>query len=1305
MPKVKRFCFFCLHKLWLALAISVVVLAVVISVLRYSLPYADNYKRQLEQFIAEKYAVEVSIGELSAGWQKFGPALLVKKLRLASQGQTQIYIAETRIRLDFWRSLRSLTLTAQHFELSGLKYYVDADSLFSVESGANLQETPILTALEQLFFQQLTYFSIVDSQLIVQETYSADVVVNVSQLDWTNHEKRHQGNGELSVAGVTNNTVSFILDLYGDSWANAYGQLYLQSKKLDVLPWFRSLLPTSQKLDYAKINAQAWGEVKQGTLQLLQIELAENSLSWQRHGPQFLQLGAGQLLWQPINDGWVLSSGYLTLSDQQQTWPEISFSIQRQGENWQGSINQFQLDAITPLANLFAEDSQLLQHLVKYQPSGYLNQFNWQQVQGEWQGAGTFSQLASSAVQDIPGVSDIQGSFVFDGELAKISLQSTDSRLEWDGLFSEATDYITLDTTAYIHYKPQQHWQLIIPQIALQNDDLQLDAAIQYDGKLQMLAQLRHVDAVKAKRYFPARYMPEAVANYLTKAIKAGQLEQATMLWHGTVAEFPFQQQQGVFQVKADLKQGEFAFQPDWPELTDLAVELWFENAGMVISSQTGNLMDIKAEQGVSASITDLFHADHLDIHIQRQAEAKTVTALMQQSPLADSLGATLAYLGASGMVNGDVTLQVALDHNEVQAKGKITFNQASIALEAPDMTVQQLKGALSFENDIISGQNIQLNWRGLPIQADINGKNTNAGYQLALKLSAEQEAKQLALALYPGAESLVSGTNAWQLRLALNLADTGFNYHAQLNSNLINTELKLPAPYNKTAEEQRKLSITVHGDQHENNAKLAINYADKLYFHADIDRVQHNVNRAHLVLGSQDEVIPSDDFTISVNLAQADFLSWFELIQQQLDVENNEQPGLFPNLTYIRGKIGQLQLPADINLTNAVFDVSQLADLWQLQLNATELASRWQFYKDWQHQGITAELDYLMLPWPLQAKAAPNASITSDAASKYNGLGPQLWLVALPPITINCADCTLGAYRFGKVTAQAHSDADSWHLDRFNARYKKHELNLTGSWQRDGKNGVSNFTGGLTSPNFGSLLDEFQLTSAISGSSADVNFNLSWAAAPNQFDLSKLYGEVDYKLGEGSLTEVSDKGARLFSIFSLDSLLRKLRLDFRDVFSKGFFYNKMSGNLSLTQGVAQTSNAAIDGVPGNLAIQGYADLVGNKLDYQMSFAPKVTSSLPIIIAWMVNPATGLAALALDEVFQSAEVISKINFTITGSIDEPVVTEVNRHSTEIPIPIRIAQPDTKPESQPEIEPESKQNPSKVKLPQEQPPYG
>jgi len=281
-------------------------------------------------------------------------------------------------------------------------------------------------------------------------------------------------------------------------------------------------------------------------------------------------------------------------------------------------------------------------------------------------------------------------------------------------------------------------------------------------------------------------------------------------------------------------------------------------------------------------------------------------------------------------------------------------------------------------------------------------------------------------------------------------------------------------------------------------------------------------------------------------------------------------------------------------------------------------------------------------------------------------------------PLQLNCNDCSIGSYRFGKVQVQAASTGDKWQLQQLNSDYKGSKFTITGDWRPDGDLGISQFSGTFTSPNIGALLAEYQLSSAISGSRSDIGFQLAWAGAPQQFRLTELNGKVQFALGDGALTEVSDQGARLFSLFSLDSLVRKLRLDFRDVFSKGFYYNKMSGTLNLHRGVAQTSDFTIDGVPGNLTVQGYADLSKRQIDYQMSFAPKVTSSLPVIIAWMVNPATGLAALALDEVFQSAEVISRINFTVTGSFDKPVVTEVNRHSTEVPVPVRIAQPEAIP---------------------------
>ena len=109
MQKLKRAWFFCLHKTWLVLAVSIVILATVVTLLRFGLPYAHSYKTNIEQLIAENYGARVQIGQLSAGWQSTGPALLLQQVEVKNeQGDVLLQIAETRVRIDFWGSLRGL---------------------------------------------------------------------------------------------------------------------------------------------------------------------------------------------------------------------------------------------------------------------------------------------------------------------------------------------------------------------------------------------------------------------------------------------------------------------------------------------------------------------------------------------------------------------------------------------------------------------------------------------------------------------------------------------------------------------------------------------------------------------------------------------------------------------------------------------------------------------------------------------------------------------------------------------------------------------------------------------------------------------------------------------------------------------------------------------------------------------------------------------------------------------------------------------------------------------------------------------
>ncbi|MBV2130470.1 YhdP family protein [Arsukibacterium indicum] len=1272
MQKATRVCFYCLHKLWLLLAIGLVLLATLVSILRLALPYADSYKHHLEQLLAGQLGTQVQIAEVSAGWQKFGPAMVLHQMQLGGAGQGgQLSISQTRVHFDFWQSLRNLQLRAEHFELRGLRYTIDSNSLLNrPQTDLPLDTAPVISALEQLFFRQLNHFTLLDSELVLTAAGSDDIVIAVQKLDWRNQGERHQGIGELAVADITGNTLTFIIDLYGPTLDKAFGQIFLESRKLDILPWFEQSLPATGRLDQADINFQAWGRVDQGELQRFQIELADNSLSWQREEQAHqLKLGPGQLLWYPIADGWSLYSGPLVMSDGQASWPDLTVQLHRNAAGWHGQLQQLKLDALAPLSQLLSDEVPQLARLTTTQLQGDLTQAQWQfQSADNWQLQGELAGLSKTSSSDMPGLANLNGQFWAAANAAGLTLNGQHSELQWASMFTDPIAYQQLQLSLLARKNGAGVWQIQLPAVQLTADDFKLTASMQWSlqpqPELSLFATLSDADASNTSRYLPLRYLPEKTREYLSGAIIDGKLQQASVLWQGAPADYPFAGGQGIFQVEAKVSDARFVFNPDWPALEQLQSRLWFENAAMKISTDSATIGGIALSGGVTAEIADLLDAEYLTIDINSALELTQASGLIGASPLRDNLGKVLQQLAPSGPALADIVLQVGLREPSVQASGNVSLNKVSLNLMAPQLAIRQLSGRVAFRDSEITADDLTFNWRGLPVSASLSGQQQNEQYLFNLNANATNGSSNVVNALWPSAAALASGDLSWQLGLALQLQDDDFSYSSALSADLTNTALQLPEPYQKTAASAAKLQLQAEGGSEQ--GLLTLNYADQLYFTAELDHSSGRLQRANLSLGPENAGINGPNFTVDIDIDRAAFLPWQQLLNEQLFSDNLNESALMPPLSRVRGRVGKLDLAGTAALTNTVFELEPAAESWHLRLHGTEIASRWNFSRNWQQQGLQVEIDYLHLPLQQQ---------TGNTAQQHMLPQLQAELLTMAPLSVNCRDCSVGSYRFGKLELAARGQGDHWQLSRFDSRYKNNQLTMQGNWVPDQQLGVTELSGRFQSPDLGSLVNEFQLTSGISGSRADINFALNWPAAPTQFELAKLNGQLQFNLGEGALTEVSDQGARLFSIFSLDSLVRKLRLDFRDVFSKGFFYNKMAGTLAIHQGVVQTSDTSIDGVPGNLAIQGYADLVSEQLDYQMSFSPKVTSSLPVIIAWMVNPATGLAALALDEVFQSAEVISRINFTVTGTFGQPVVTEVNRHSTEVPVPVRIARPE------------------------------
>lgn len=200
----RRFCFSCIRKIWQFFAISLVLLAVLISVLKYSLPHANEYKSHFESLILEKFNVELSIGNISAGWQGTGPALELNNISFQSNSLSPIKlkIKQTRLHINLWRTLIDRQFRSSYFVLDGLTANINLPELISLSEDTDTTNyNNQLDLFEGLFLGEIGHFAIENSMLEIVMRDGNHKTVELQKLSWQNESEKHQGQGTISLPG------------------------------------------------------------------------------------------------------------------------------------------------------------------------------------------------------------------------------------------------------------------------------------------------------------------------------------------------------------------------------------------------------------------------------------------------------------------------------------------------------------------------------------------------------------------------------------------------------------------------------------------------------------------------------------------------------------------------------------------------------------------------------------------------------------------------------------------------------------------------------------------------------------------------------------------------------------------------------------------------------------------------------------------------------------------------------------------------------------------------------------------------
>ena len=77
-------------------------------------------------------------------------------------------------------------------------------------------------------------------------------------------------------------------------------------------------------------------------------------------------------------------------------------------------------------------------------------------------------------------------------------------------------------------------------------------------------------------------------------------------------------------------------------------------------------------------------------------------------TPLVDSVGAALTTVQVSGPVTSRFQLDIPFDGSQVRAWGTAQLAQNQLEIQTPPMMLDGVSGSLSFDNDVITAENIQ---------------------------------------------------------------------------------------------------------------------------------------------------------------------------------------------------------------------------------------------------------------------------------------------------------------------------------------------------------------------------------------------------------------------------------------------------------------------------------------------------------------------------------------------------------------------------------------------------------------------
>ena len=755
-----------------------------------------------------------------------------------------------------------------------------------------------------------------------------------------------------------------------------------------------------------------------------------------------------------------------------------------------------------------------------------------------------------------------------------------------------------------------------------------------------------------------------------------------------------------------------------WPALTDVQGELVFNRAALDITGASAKVTGLSSLQLVKADarIPDLMHSATLDLNAKIKGSLSDALGFVNASPVGSMTGQVLSQAVGSGAGDYGIHLSLplhAIDKTRVQGTVSLPGNDLQFSPATP--LLGRLKGVATFSESGFSVATAQARLLGGDIHfeggtrapattraaagAVTGGADAEAGvasFRAQGTLTADGLKQVRDLGFASGIAQYASGSAAYTATL-------GFRRGAVevvVSSNLQGMALGLPFPLGKTAESVLPVrfentlltSSLVPGQKLQDQLAMTVGRIASVVYVRDVSGSEPHVIRGSISVGlepGESTPLPESGVAANINLATVDLDAWEKVLSRSAagaaastapstasstsrrSLISGASLAYVPTLLAIRAK--ELKIEGR-KLNNVVVGGTREELDWRVNIDATELNGYLQFR---QARGGGAGLVYARL-----SRLSLGQSTASDVE---NILDEQP--ANIPALDIVVDDMELRGKKLGRVEIEAinrgaqtvarEGGAREWRLNKLNVILPEAVFKATGNWTAINAEGapprtterqrvaferrrtVMNFT--LDIADSGELLKRFGMNDVIKRGKGKMEGQVGWTGSPLSLDYPSMSGQFNVNIESGQFLKADPGIAKLLGVLSLQSLPRRLTLDFRDVFSEGFAFDFVRGDVNIRQGVAATNNLQMKGVNAAVLMEGSADIARETQDIKVVVVPEINAGTASLIATVINPAIGLGTF-LAQFFLRRPLIAATTqeFHIDGSWSNPRITRTER---------------------------------------------